>query len=155
MGFSPQPTIYNINFDEDSVLYGLEFRASACTVRQYREMLRRSAEIGSDEEEPTDDEAKLRFQKARLLGLLQSDDWMLSLFADHLISWNYEDPIDGQPITPNFEGLLNLEKGHLAEIIAAWQTAIVSVPKISRSSSDSGAISQEQSLGLGDVSENL
>lgn len=137
MGFRPEPTIYNIDFGEDSPLHGLHVRASACTVDEYNKMLRMSVIEGGVSVE-----------------LIEGNDWTLQLFANHLVSWDLEDYITGEPVNTTLEAILSQERGLIAQIIAAWQVAIVSVPKLSRSNSNDGAILAESSLHLGDVSES-
>lgn len=135
MGFRPEPTIYNIDFGEDSPLYGLHVRASACTVREYNKMLRMSMVEGGITAD-----------------VVEGNDWILQLFANYLVSWDLEDYITGEQVKTDLDAILSQERGVIAQIIMAWQMAIVSVPKPSKPNSNDGAILAESSLRLGDVS---
>lgn len=148
MGFRPEPTIYNIAF-EGTPLDGLHVRASACTVGEYEKMLRLIVDApGPDESE--EEKAKRRLTPE----ILDNNDWIVQLFANHLVSWDLEDYIDGTPIPTTLEGIRSQERGLIAQIMQAWQIAIVAVPKALNENSNNGAISPEQSLDLGSLSES-
>lgn len=137
MGFRPEVTIYNIDF-KDSSLEGLEMRASACTVGEYNKMLKAAvSDTGITEQ------------------TIEDNEWILNLFVDYLVSWNLDHPITGEPVPATLEGLVSLERPVVAQIIAAWQVALVTIPKPSKPSSSSGETSPEESLGLGSASESL
>lgn len=137
MGFRPEVTIYNIDFKESS-LEGLEMRASACTVDEYNKMLRAAVSDNGITEQT-----------------LKDNDWILRLFIDHLVSWNLDHPVTGEPVPTTYEAMLTLERSLVSQMVAAWQMALVTVPKPSNSNSSSGENLEEQSLGLGSSSESL
>lgn len=142
MGFRPEPTVYNLSF-QGTPLDGLHVRMSCCTIGEYNEMLRAAASGEEGEEE------KVRVT----LDLLRDNDRILQLFVNHLISWDLED-MAGQPIPTTREGIDSQERTIIAHCITAWQFAMVNVPNLSKPGSNAGETSEEQSLGLGDVSES-
>jgi hypothetical protein len=143
MGFRPEPTIYNIGF-EGTALDGLKVRMSCCTLGEYNEMQRAVFAGG----EP-DEEGNVRLTPE----LLQANDRIVELFLNHLVSWNLED-IAGRPVPTTREGLDLQERTMVGQLISAWQTAMVEIPKPPSSPSNNGATSEEQSLGLDSISEN-
>jgi hypothetical protein len=136
MGFRPEPTIYNLKF-KDTPLDGLEVRASCCSVAEYNEMLKAAVASGGTISAET----------------LEENDRMLQLFCNHLVSWNLED-LAGQPVPTNRAGIDSQERPLVAQLITAWQVALVNIPNPSKPDSPNGAISEELSLGLGNASES-
>lgn len=158
MGFRPEPTIYKLTF-EGTALDGLTVRASACTVAEYTEMIR----INTTQQSPIDisqiktpeDIARVTEEiQRRSSDLIRNNDRMLQLFANHLVSWDLEDPIDGSAVPATRAGIDSQERPLINQLIQAWQVALVSIPNPSTSVSDSGKISEEQSLGLGNLSQS-
>jgi hypothetical protein len=85
---------------------------------------------------------------------LDDNDLILNLFSDHLVSWDLED-LAGQPIPTSRDGVDSQERTIIAQLINAWQIAMVNVPNPSKTESNSGGTSEEESLGLGTSSESL
>lgn len=135
MGFRPEPTIYSIKFEGTS-MEGLHVRASACTVDEYNRMLRNAVESGDGITKESVD----------------ANEWMYQLFANHLVSWDLEDYITGEPVPTTLDGIVSQERSMISEILRGWQIALVSVPKILQKPSPNGETSLEQSLGLGNAS---
>lgn len=140
MGFRPQPTIYNLSF-KGTALDGLHVSMSCCTIKENAEMLKASVREEGENPGVTEDD-------------LRDNDRILELFCNHLVSWDLED-LAGQPVPTNRDGVDSQERTIIAQLISAWQVAMVSVPNPSKPESNSGAISEEESLGLGTSSENL
>jgi hypothetical protein len=140
MGFRPEPTIYNIEFEGTS-LDGLHVRASACTVGEYEHMLQLIVDANKQGNVSQD--------------ILDGNDWLKQLFLNHLVSWDLEDYITGEPIPATLEGIRTQERGVFSVILQGWQTAIVSVPKASKKNSNDGMTSPEQPPGLASSSESL
>jgi hypothetical protein len=139
MGFRPQPTIYNLTFD-GTALDGLHVRMSCCTIKENAAMLRASVRSGDNAGVTAED--------------LDDNDLILNLFSDHLVSWDLED-LAGQPIPTSRDGVDSQERTIIAQLINAWQIAMVNVPNPSKTESNSGGTSEEESLGLGTSSESL
>lgn len=136
MGFRPEPTIYNLAFEGTS-LDGLHVRASCCSVAEYNEMLKAVVVGGGQIDEHT----------------LESNNRVLELFINHLVSWDLED-LAGQPVPTNRDGVYGQERPIIAQLITAWQIAMVSLPNPLRNDSPNGETSEELSLGLGSASES-
>jgi hypothetical protein len=155
MGFRPEPTIYNLSF-QGTALDGLHVRVSCCTLGEYSEMMRASLESLIVDINPTDnlDIEKLRELRDMVSSRYKDNNRILELFANHLVSWDLED-LAGQPVPATREGMDTQERPLIAQLVSAWQTAMVSVPNRSSTSSSNGEISEEQSLGLGNASKNL
>lgn len=143
MGFRPEPTIYNLSF-QGTPLDGLHVRMSCCSLGEYNEMLRAAA---AGDGEADEDRVKLT------MDLIRNNERILELFVNHLVSWDLED-MAGQPVPTTREGIDTQERTIIAQCIMAWQFAMVNVPNLSKPGSNDGAISEEQSLGLGNVSES-
>jgi hypothetical protein len=144
MGFRPEPTVYNLSF-QGTALDGLHVRMSCCTMGEYNEMLR-SAFVGGE----PDEEGNVKLNPE----MLRANDRIMELFINHLLSWDLED-MAGQAVPISVEGIESQERTIITQLITAWQSAMVNVPKPSSSESNNGETSQEQSLGLGSISENL
>lgn len=157
MGFRPEPTIYNLSF-QGTFLDGLHVRASCCTVAEYNTMLRAATGMPPINTNVSDDPDELQRLAAELSlrseAMVSNNEKILELFANHLVSWDLED-MAGQPVPANRAGIDSQERTHISQIIQAWQTALVSVPNLSKTESSTGSISEEQSLGLGNASQSL
>jgi hypothetical protein len=127
MGYIPEPTIYSLNFD-DTPLKGLEVKVRCCSMDQFNSMLRNS-------------------KADNLADLADKNEKTIALFINNLVSWNLTNK-DGSPVPPTMEGFCAQEQPMLQEVIAAWQTAMVTVSPPLNLPSPNGAISQEASLGL-------
>jgi hypothetical protein len=143
MGFRPEPTIYNLSFD-GTPLDGLHVRMGCCTLGEYHFMLR-SAFIGGE----PDSEGNVKLS----VETLDANDKVIDLYLKYLISWDLED-MAGQPVPTTRAGIDTQERTMIGMLIGAWQTAMVNVPNPSGSPSSNGVTSEEQSLGLGSISES-
>lgn len=133
--FIPEPTVYVLRFEDES-MDGLVIRAKCCTVAEFNEMIRTGAR-GTDIQNTAD-----------------ANDDVLKLFVEHLVEWNIGGT-DGKPLPMSMKALSTLESPFVNKILAAWQLAMVTVPKVSNSQSSNGKTSREASLGLGKSSKNL
>ena len=136
MAFTPQPTILKLVFDEDTPLHGLTVRARPCTVGEWHEMLGEAGERRSGPE------------------TVELNNKYTQMFLDHLVEWDLEIPA-GNPVPHTLEGWNSIDNSHANLIIAAWQVAMIGVPKVSKSGSSSGGTSEERSLDLESLSESL
>jgi hypothetical protein len=109
-GFTPPRTVYRLDF-EGTELEGLEVRMRGGKLAQAFDTVQL---VGITEANATAEDAKLALDQYKDL-------------AGHIISWNLEDE-DGQPVTPDLEGLKTQELRHIRMIAAAWQRAQVDVP---------------------------
>ena len=130
MGFRPERTIYNLSFS-GTTLDGLHIKVGCCTVQEFNELLRAG---GSSENG---------------VQVAEANDKMLQLFLNYLVSWDLENPDDGQPTAQTVEACNKHERALIREILNAWQIAMAGVPKASQNGSNSGNDLQERSLGLG------
>jgi hypothetical protein len=137
MGVRPEPTVYNLTFSEETSLgqAGVKVKISCGSIREMNQMLR--TKNGATGEETAD-----------------ANDSVALLFLDHLIEWNL-DAKDGSPLPHTLEGISELEPGTISQMVTAWQVAMMSVPTILKKPSPNGSMSEEESLGLGNASENL
>jgi hypothetical protein len=131
MGIQIEPTVYNLEFKDVPQLVQVKVKVSCCSIGEMNTMLR--AKVGTTGEETAD-----------------ANDYVSELFLDHLISWNIDGP-DGQPLPHTMEGLHTLEPGVVTQIVVAWQVAMIQVPTNLSTPSPNGAISVEESLGLGNT----
>lgn len=136
MGFTPEPTILKLVFADDTPLHGLVVRAKPCTVGEWNELLERSGTPTSGRD------------------TVEANNWVAELFLQHVVSWDLEIPA-GSPVPLTLEGWNKVDNSHANMIIGAWQVAMISVPKTSKSESPDGEISEEQQLGLANLSESL
>lgn len=135
MGFRPEPTIYKLSF-KDSHLDGLTVRIGGCTVAEWQETLR-----SANPEDGT--------------GVADANEQMLALFAKYLVEWDLEDPRTGEPVPPTMEGLNTQENRLIAEIVVAWQKAMMFVADDLGKGLTNGGLSEEASLGLAASSQSL
>jgi hypothetical protein len=127
MGYTPEPTIYSLNFD-DTPLKGLEVKVKCCSMAEFNSMLRNS-------------------HADNLAELADKNSNTVELFLKNLVSWNLAFS-DGSPVPMTIEGVQSQEQPMVNQIVGAWQTAMVTVSAPLNLPSPNGAISQEQSLGL-------
>jgi hypothetical protein len=137
VGFTPQSIILKLVFEKDTPLHGLVVRAKPCTVGEWNEMLLWSAE-----------------EKKSPAEVASANDRIAELFLSHIVEWDLEIPA-GNPVPLTLEGWRTMDNNHADILITSWQMAMVGIPKISSENSDSGGTSEEQSLGLVELSESL
>lgn len=134
MGIRPEQTVYNLTFEDSQTHAGLQIKVSSASIREMNFMMRQKATSGQD--------------------VADGNDQVAQMFLDHLISWNLDGP-DGKELPHTLEGISELEPVYFAQVILAWQLAMMSVPTNLNTSSPNGGISEEASLGLGNSSESL
>ena len=137
MGFTPKSEILKLVFEEGTPLHGLVVRVKPCTVGEWNDMLRWSAE-----------------KKANGGEVAEANDRVTQLFLDHVVEWDMEIP-EGVPVPLTLEGWAKIDNNHAGILITAWQLAMVGIPKISKGNSENGKTSEEQSLDLAKLSESL
>lgn len=135
VGFTPDVTVYKIKFDETTPWSGFEIRIEGCTVAEWNSMMT----LGTSD---TMAEAAVNNEKT------------MEFFASKILTWNLEIP-SGNPIQPSVEAMSKLPQPLLVRIIARWQKAMTDVSDELGKGLMNGAISEEQSLGLGDQSQSL
>lgn len=143
MGFRPEPTIYNLNFQGTS-LDGLHVRMSCASLSEYNEMMHAAFSGG----EP-DEDGNVKLNKE----MIEANDRVLELFANHLVSWDLEDLV-GQPVPTSRSGMDSQERVIISQLLLSWQIAMVNIPNLSKKESSNGSQSVEESLGLGDISQS-
>jgi len=134
MGFKPPKKIYKLQFETEE-LDGLEVRARSMSIGQYGKLLKLFITFDSD----STDGAVV--------------DKLFGEFSKCLVSWNVEDE-DGSPVPTTLEGLKTQDMNFIMQIFMAWMKAISGVPAPLLGGSKNGATSQEQSLGLGAISQS-
>jgi len=137
VGFTPKEEILKLVFEEDTPLHGLTVRVKPCTVGEWNEMLRQSAE-----------------RKANGGEVAEANDQIAQLFLGHVVEWDLEIP-EGELVPLTLEGWQKIDHRHAGIMITAWQLAMVGIPKISSGNSENGRTSEEQSLDLAKLSESL
>jgi hypothetical protein len=126
-GFTPEPVIYNLTF-EGTRLDGLKLKIGSVTVREYNRMMGAGAETDA-------------------AVVMKNNDWVLELFLSRVISWNLTSSAK-DPIPSTVEGIQEVERWVINDMMSAWQIALVAVPKSSSPNSSSGETSEEASLGM-------
>lgn len=134
MGYVRQRPIYKLVFaDED--MDGLEVRARSVPLGVFL----RIEEITGKGSAPTDAEVKELFES----------------FAESLISWNLEEPVDPddpdgdkRPVPATVEGLYSHDLEFIVKIILSWQTAVAEVPAPLGRRSPNGGLSPVPSLPM-------
>jgi hypothetical protein len=135
MGFRYDPTVFNLSF-EGTNLDGLHVKMGCTTIREYNAMLT-LAEEGSSAKKVA--ELNERWEE---------------LFLKYLIEWDMQDS-EGQPFPTSREAFGILDSRIVAQLVTAWQMAMISVPNPSKTPSPNGNSSVEASLGLGSASSSL
>lgn len=101
MGYRRQTKLYKLAFEE---FPGLEITARSASIGELMEILQLADAVAS---KPTPEQA----------------DKLFGGFADHIVSWNYEDE-DGNPLPATLETLKGEESGFVTRLIAGWAQAI-------------------------------
>lgn len=78
-------------------------------------------------------------------------------FADHLVSWNLEDPETGQPLPPTMESIKQVDYRLIGALNNAWINTLVGVHAADPlpESSPSGEPSPVESIPMEALSESL
>lgn len=135
MGFTPEPTIYNLSF-KGTPLDGLHIRIGCCTIAEFNWML------------------TLRPDRDKGETAVDTNRKVMELFLHYLDSWDLEDR-EGKPVPQTVDGIESQPAYFGAQIIAAWQTAMVAVSAPLEQPSSNGASSEEATLGLDSISGSL
>jgi chemotaxis regulatin CheY-phosphate phosphatase CheZ len=161
MGFIPEPTIYTLSFDEDTGLAGLHVRVKCCTFGEFNQMLRGSQDpiMDADVPEDTTDAVAMKelLSKVRDYSRVAADanEEAMAMFLKYLVEWDLADPVTGEIVPRTLEGIRSVEKPVIAAIIASWHLAMMAVPVPLKQASMNGRRSEEATLDLGSLSENL
>jgi hypothetical protein len=131
MGYTPEPTVYNLNFDESSSYPGLTVKIRGCTVREWNLMMEMA--ISREPEE-----------------VLKNNRASMDLFLSHLVEWNLDLPGKEGSLTPTtWDGIQEHDNKLITDLYIAWQRAMTAVPDELGKESKNGSISEEALLGLG------
>jgi hypothetical protein len=131
--FKREPRLYEINF-EDGDLDGFEIIMRGVSLEGFIEIAQLSAALETPEgRTPENIEAQF------------------TILAELLVEWNLDDAEDN-PVPATYDGLKTQDFSDVMKIMGGYMQAIASVPKASENDSNSGGISQEQSLGLASLS---
>ncbi|MFI1472031.1 hypothetical protein [Streptomyces wuyuanensis] len=132
MGFAAKRKIYELKFDDDEDLKGLEVTLKGLNTGQVLEL-----------------------DAARQDGSEDAIRSMLQLLASQLVEWNMEDPDTGEPVPTTLEGVHSLDFDLNWKIIDAWQAAVSGVSAPLEDGSNSGEPSLEASIPMETLSSSL
>ncbi|WNI19176.1 hypothetical protein [Actinacidiphila sp. ITFR-21] len=133
MGARRSPTLYKLTFDETTDEPGLEITLRSMSIKRLKEM--RAHDVSQD----TEGEAV---------------EFLAGLIAQQIVSWNREDE-NGQPMPPTLESLEEEEPKLIYAISAKWQEAMAGVSAPLGEGSNSGEISEVESILTEIPSESL
>lgn len=136
VAFTPEPTVLKLVFEEGTPLHGLTVRARPCTVGEWHEILSQESVASSGPE------------------AVEINNKVAAIFLAHVISWDLEIPA-GNPVPLTMEGWNSIDNSHSNMLIAAWQIAMLGIPKSSKKTSSDGSSSVESSLELESLSSSL
>lgn len=153
-GFRPEPRTYKLRFIDDEELAGLEVKMGSVSVEEYNRMMKVSISGAPDIDTENKDIAALRREiSAFAETVLDSNDWLINLFASRLLEWNLEDQ-QGKKVPTTKKAVMAQERLMISKIINAWQSAMVRIPDPLSQQSPNGKPSEEESLGLDRISES-
>jgi len=137
MGYTPEPTIYTIHFDDSTPYSGLTVRIRGCTVREWDEMM-----------------AMAVVEDAKTV--LKNNRRAVDMFLEHLSEWNLDLPGKPGELTPGtWDGIQEHDNKLITDIYVAWQKAMTTVSDELGKGSQNGSSSAEALLGLAGSSESL
>lgn len=152
MGFQPPRKTYVLDF-EGTELDGLEVKARSAPLGMMLE-LGGLADGFQGVPDVEDVEAMPEAEQVKMVrGSMDALRSIVELYAQVLVSWNYEDP-DGEQVPATVAGMLTLDPGHMMMIIQAWRQAVVAVPPASAPTSSAGALSEVPPLPMAPLSES-
>lgn len=131
MGFRVRPKTYRLKFDGEE-FDGLEIDIRSMTIREWERMMAPAADL------PDGPDASFAEREAARKAAVARSDENLALFAARVVRWNLEDD-DGNPLPVTLEAVKGLERSFVAELITAWQLALLGVDPTSGSGSSNGA----------------
>jgi hypothetical protein len=153
VGFTPPRRIYVLDF-ADTELEGLEVRARSMSVGalldtgEGLDAIANMPDLAELEKLPQAEQAR------RAVPLMRRSTALYEVFAEHLVSWNYEDE-HGQPVPATLDGLRTLDQAHAQAIIGAWRRAVSAVPPDSAPTSNGGKPSEVPPLPMEVTSASL
>ena len=137
MGYVRQKKVFKLKF-VDEEMAGLEVKAKSLPLGDFLEVIRLLAD---------DINVLAKEDQERI-------DRLFQIFLDAVVSWNLEEE-DGDEIPLVLESLYEQDTGFVLVIIRAWVEAIKDVSPPLPESSKNGGQSQEESLPMETLSEDL
>lgn len=153
MGFQPPRKTYILDF-EGTELDGLEVKARSAPLGMMLELGKLADGFGSTPDVEEIAGLSEQEQISMVRGSMDSLRSIVELYAQVLVSWNYEDE-HGQAVPATVEGMLTLDPPHMMMIIQAWRQAVVAVPPASSPTSSAGALSEVPPLPMAPLSTGL
>lgn len=132
MGYTRNPKIYKLTWDEDTDYPGLEVKIRTLNMGQII-----AARTGKNSDDGKD-------------GVVAS----VEMFAERLISWNLEDEA-GNPVPTTLEAIYEEDDDFILGIINRWTDAVSGVKAPLPQSSPSGELSAVESVPMEALSESL
>lgn len=160
MGFRPEPTVYKLVFGEDTGLAGLHVRARCCTIGEFNAMLRGSQDpsLGDvpdvDENDPQTQIAAIQKLQEYQKAAADANEEAIAMFLKYAVEWDLEGD-DGNIVPLTMEGIQAVEKPVINGVIGAWHMAMMTAPPPLKQPSINGRRSEEATLDLANISENL
>jgi hypothetical protein len=153
MGFKPPRRVYLLDFT-DTDLDGLEVYARGMSVGALLDTGEGLDAIANMPDPAELEKLPQAEQARRAAPLMRRSTALYEVFAQHLVSWNYEDE-HGQPVPATLDGLRTLDQAHAQAIIRAWREAVAAVPPASSPTSNAGAPSEVPPLPMAVSSVSL
>lgn len=134
MGYKAKLKTYLIRFDEGHEHHGAEARLRGMTYGEWEVAANLDGAGGDTEGAP-----------------------VVQRFADHLISWNLEDPETGEPLPPTLDSVKKIDKDLIRNLNNAWVNSLIGVHDADPlpESSASGEPSLVESVPMEALSESL
>ncbi len=136
MGFKRKT--YKLKWPEGHDLHGLEIRLAGMNMEELQTLASMK-------------EAAQEAQQSKDISQITP---LFDLFADKLISWNYEED-DGTPIAATAEEVRKLDITVFIPAVLGWTDAVASVASPLKKSSSSGEVPQGVSIPMEVLSPNL
>lgn len=149
-GFTPKRRVYVLHFEGDEELEGLIVRARSAPIGM---MLQLGEMVGQIRDLPLGG-AQGDLDVAAVSASLGVMRTIIDLYAQVLISWNYQDE-HGTPVPATAEGMATLDPAHLMRIIRAWQTVVAEAPADLGNGSSGGGLSAAPPLPMEPLSPSL
>lgn len=121
--------VYKLTWDEGHPYHGLEIRVKGLSFGDLTLMkgLAGKSQFSEEDLEP-----------------------ILELFADKIVSWNYEDDND-VPVPVSLEAVRELDAGAVVAALLQWQEAVAAIGAPLKKDSPSGETSLEASIPMEDL----
>lgn len=128
-GFKREPRTIRLVFD-DPELNGLEVLTRSVPMGLYMDLVRMAQEVDA------------KIQSASVVNMIET-------FAEQgLVSWNWCDPVSGEPVPPTLQGLRSQDTMDMMQIVMSWLGALGAAPVPLAPSSSNGSISDSLSYDL-------